>query len=51
MLCGFKALLLSNGIRAHAVDPKTRRFDTFALCLKYASKGVFPFMHECGNLL
>ena len=50
MLCGCKSLLLSSGIRAHVVDPNTRRFDTSGLCLKYASKGVFPFIYECGNL-
>ena len=50
MLFGFKALLLSSGIQAHAVDPNTRRFDTSGLGPKYASKGVFPFMDECGTL-
>src|SRR5713101_4074329 len=50
MLCGCKALLLSSGIQAHAVDPNTRRFDTSGLCPKYDSKGVFPFMDECGTM-
>ena len=50
MLCGCKALLLSSGIWAHAMDPNTHRFDTSDLCPKYASKGVFPFIDECGTL-
>ena len=50
MLCSCKALLLSSGIRAHAVDPNTCRFDTSGLCPKYSSKGVFPFTNECGTL-
>ena len=34
ILCGFKSFLLSCGIRAHAVDPKSLKFDTSGLCPK-----------------
>ena len=50
ILHGFKYFLLSSGIQAQAVDPKTLKLDTSSLCPKYASKGVFPFIEEWGTL-
>ena len=41
ILCSCTYFLLSSGIRAQPVDPKTLKLDTFGLCPKYARKEFF----------
>ena len=49
-LWGSKSLLLSNGVLAHALEPKILKWDTSGLCPLQASKGVIPSSCLWGTL-